>query len=468
MYHSFRFPFLTLLLAIFFSSVAATAASDPAALSTELLKKLVAADTTNPPGNESRGVRIVAERLKSAGIQASVIPFAPGRENLVARINSSSSKKSQKKPLLLLAHLDVVPSQGQPWTTSPHLMTRQGNFWVGRGVFDDLGMAAIATEVFVFLKQSKAVLSRDVILALTGDEESGGLGIRDLIKNHWDLINSEVALNEGENPVFDENGKVKWVGIQVAEKTYQDFEVIATGTTGHSSVPTLPNAIYKLSEALTSIATFHPNPRLLPLTRAYFLARAAIETPAVSRAMHEVAESRDELPPTAVKQIIANPMHEALLQNTCVATLIQGGTKVNALPGQARASINCRILPDEAIEDVRKKLVSLVNDPNIVIRALEDNGVAGPSPERSPQMDQMRKVISKRWPGVPIVPTMSLGATDSRFLRLKGVHAYGLNPMPMLDNDQKRAHGIDERIPIDSLQTGFDFFKDLVMEIAGE
>ena len=218
-----------------------------------LLVKLVAADTTNPPGNEARAVTILAARLDEEKIPYEVTEFAPGRKNLVARLSGDGSQK----PLLLLAHLDVVGAEGQPWTSPPHEVTERDGFLVGRGVSDDFGMALMELEAAVLLKRSGAPLRRDVILAFTGDEESGGAGIRWLLANRLHSVQADFAFNEGGGVRLGDEGRVSFVGLQVAEKTYQDFRITAKGTTGHSSVRNPDNAIYRLARGLERLGSHH-------------------------------------------------------------------------------------------------------------------------------------------------------------------------------------------------------------------
>lgn len=427
-----------------------------------LLSELVAADTTSPPGNEARAVLIGAARLKEAGIPFEITEFAPGRQNLVARIKGTGTKK----PLLLIAHIDVVGAQDQPWTSAPHEVTEKNGTLVGRGVHDDLGMAAIALETILILKRTQPKLERDVILAWTGDEESGGLGVQYILKNKPGSITAELAFNEGGGLELGENGKVKLISLQMAEKIYADFDLVATGPTGHSSVPLKDNAIYRLSAALARLGEQQAPARLLPVTRAYFAARAKLEAEPLASAMKALSEAPGALPAGALEVIEADPSLAASLRTTCVATMLGGGTRVNALPAQAKANINCRMLPDETIDDIKARLSKAIADDKIEIRPTELPGKAGPSPVDGPGPRAIAAVAARMFPGAPIIPEMSRGATDSRFLREAGIAAYGINPIAVTEEDGRRAHGIDERIPTQSLRQGVEFFHRLVLEAA--
>ena len=427
-----------------------------------LLVKLVAADTTNPPGNEARAVTILAARLDEEKIPYEVTEFAPGRKNLVARLSGDGSEK----PLLLLAHLDVVGAEGQPWTSQPHEVSEHDGFLVGRGVSDDLGMALMELETVVLLKRSGAPLRRDVILAFTGDEESGGAGIRWLLANRLQSVQADFAFNEGGGVRLGDDGRVSFVGLQVAEKTYQDFRITAKGTTGHSSVPNPDNAIYRLARGLERLGNHHFPPRVLPVTRAYFQARAAVEPPLLAAALRTAATSKGAIPAASLATIEKNPVLGAALRTTCVATMVAGGTRANALPAEADATVNCRILPDESIEDVARSLADVVADPGLVVERLEPFGAGPGSDVEGIAPSAVEKIAALTWPATPVIPILSLGTTDSRFLRAQGIRSYGLNPIALTEADARRAHGVDERIPIASLRPGLEFFHRLVLELA--
>ena len=456
---------MTLLLIAALAALPCRAADyDAAARSArKLLTELIAADTTNPPGDESRAVRIAAKNLKDAGIPFEVTDFAPGRQNIVARLKGSGPEK----PILLLAHTDVVGVQGQNWTTPPHELTERAGLLVGRGVLDDLSAAAIGMEVMRLLAKDHAKLRRDVIMAWTGDEESGGAGIRFLLDKRRPSVDAALAINEGGGLRLGENGKLRIAEIQVAEKTYQDYEFVTRGTTGHSSIPQADNAIYRLTRALSRVRSSTPPARLIPATRAYFKGRAEVESAPVGDAMRAVAEAPRELPADAVAVIERDPIQAAMLRTTCVATMIQGGTRVNALPAEARANINCRILPGETADDVQRWLINVVMDPQVDIHKANDYGLADASPVDNEGMSAILKVVDKLWPGTPVVPAVSAGATDSRHLRAAGIAAYGVNPVPTTEGDAMRAHGADERIPAAGLRQGVEFLHLLVLELAG-
>jgi len=429
-----------------------------------MLDELVTADTTNPPGNEARAVAIGKKRLDAAGIPYVVSEFAPGRENLVARLAGDGSAK----PLLLLAHIDVVGTDGQDWTTDPRKVTETGGYLQARGVADDLGMAALEIETLILLKQSGVKLARDVIVAWTGDEESGGAGIRWLLEKAPEQIAAELALNEGGGIQLDDQGRPKLVQLQTAEKQYVDFSITARGSTGHSSVPKPDNAIYELASGLARLGEHTFPPRLLPVTRAFFAARAGLEPPDVGAAMRALAAAEGTPPADALAVLDRDPSFAATLRTTCVATMISGGTRVNSLPAKATANVNCRILPGESIADVQREIERVLNDPKLEVAPASEFGAGDPSDLNGAGPAAIRAVVEQMWPGLPIVPFMSRGATDSRFLRAKGIDAYGINPIGLTDGDEARMHGVDERIPATSLEPGLEFLYRLVVELAAK
>jgi acetylornithine deacetylase/succinyl-diaminopimelate desuccinylase-like protein len=429
-----------------------------------LLSDLVAADTTNPPGNEARAAALGAAQLEAAGIPHHLYEFGPGRSNLVARLSGDGAEK----PLLLLAHIDVVGTTGQTWSTDSHRLTEKDGFLVGRGVNDDLGMASLELEVLAALKAAGTPLRRDVILAWTGDEESGGAGIRWMLAHERAAVDAAVALNEGGGLALSEAGKVRLVSVQEAEKTYQDFTLTTQGTTGHSSVPLDDNAIYRLARALERVGKLRFPPRLLDVSRGYLEQRATVETPKVAAALRALVAARGRLPEEALRVLDADPVLASTLRTTCVATMLSGGTRVNALPAQAQANVNCRILPDEHVADVQQALAKAIDDPAVVVQPVDEFGQAGASPVAGEVPDAVRKVVGQMWPGVPVTPFLSRGATDSRFLRQAGILAYGIDPLPVTEAEGRRAHGVDERIPVASLRTGAEFLYRLVIELAAK
>lgn len=429
-----------------------------------LLDELVAVDTSNPPGNEEKAAKLVAARLRAAGIEPEIVPFAPGRANVVARLRGDGSRK----PLLLLAHLDVVGAAGQPWSTPPFRVTEKDGWLYGRGVTDDKSWVAMATALVIELRKSRAPLRRDVILALTGDEESGGAGIRYILEHKKDLIgDAEYALNEGGGILLDGQGKARLVSLGTAEKTFQDFSLVARGVGGHSSVPNDENAIYRLAGALQKIAAYKFVTRLTPAVRDSLRATAVTQPEARAKAMRAAADVKgDTIPPALLAVIDAHPMVRALTRTTCVATMASGGTRDNALPVEARATVNCRIMPMETIASVHetlKKLAAGLADVELV----DDFGVGPEVPNGGPVRAAVERATRAVWGAdVPVVARIGLGASDSRFLRKAGIQSYGIGVMAKPDELTRNAHGPDEGAPASSFPRGVTFLRAIVEALA--
>ncbi|MCC6138927.1 MAG: M20/M25/M40 family metallo-hydrolase [Bdellovibrionaceae bacterium] len=424
------------------------------------LSDLVKAKTVSPPGNEKRAVEILGARLKKEGIPFNTMDFDKNRSNLVARLKGSG----EKRPLLLLAHIDVVGVDQQSWSTPPHVMTEKEGFLYGRGVQDDLGMAVSNLEVFIALKKLKIKLKRDVILAFTGDEESGGEGIKAILKKHPEWIaDAEIGLNEGGSPVTNDGEQVMFINIATAEKTYQDFVMQAQGATGHSSLPHGDNAIALIAQAVDRLARHKPEQRLLPVTREYFKKRAEVEKGALAQAMKDIAASEKRFSEKSILELEKYHLQNLLI-TTCIPTMVSGGSRVNALPPQAMANINCRILPDETIETVKKRLISIINDPRIELKAEGDFSVGGASDVAGVVPAAVEKIAKQMWPGVTVIPSMLSGATDSRFLQGK-TQMYGVSPLYRLERDAARAHGVDERLPVGAILPGLEYMYKLVLEL---
>ncbi|HEX9102596.1 MAG TPA: M20/M25/M40 family metallo-hydrolase [Polyangia bacterium] len=441
----------------------AAVADETASLARQLLDELVSIDTSNPPGNEEKAARFVAGKLRAAGIESVLVPFAPGRSNLVARLKGDGTRR----PLILLAHLDVVGAAGQPWTTPPFVVTEKDGWLYGRGVTDDKSWAAMATALVIELKRTRAPRHRDVILALTGDEESGGAGIRYLLDRRKELLgDAEYALNEGGGVLLDGQGKPRLVSLGTAEKTFQDFELTARGVGGHSSVPNDENAIYRLTRALDKLAAYKFPTRLTPAVRDSLRAGAVTQPEARARAMRAAAEVKgDAIPPELLAVMDAHPLVRALTRTTCVATMLSGGTRDNALPVEAKATVNCRIMPTDTIDSVQETLRKLAADlADVAI--IKDFGIGPEVPNAGPVRAAVEKATRAVWGAdVPIIGRLGLGASDSRFLRQAGILSYGIGVMAKPDEMTRNAHGPDEAAPASSFPLGVAFLRAIVREL---
>ena len=429
-------------------------------------EQLVAVDTSH--GGETTALRPVLDRLKRAGVAAEIIESAPGRGNLVARLQGDGSRK----PLLLVAHVDVVPVDGQPWTVPAFPATEKDGFLWGRGVADDKAMAAAFTAIVLDLARTKTPLSRDVILALTAGEETGGFeGVQWLLKNRPELIAAEVALNEGGGLVTTPDfGDIQLVGIGVAEKHYQSYRIIARGGGGHSSAPKPgEDPALALARAVVKVGELRFPARVLPEVRASFAAAAAWEKPPLDGALRRAAQSAPKLAAEDERIIAGDRAYGSLVRTTCVTTMLKGSPQDNVLPTTAEAVVNCRIMPDETRAQTLATLVKAIGDSRLEVKPEQDEGVGPPSPITGDVPAAIEKVAHAMFPRAAIVPSMSTGATDSRHLRGAGVLAYGVSAAPTSIDEGRAghgAHGPDERRPAKWLGPAATYLRNLVTEIA--
>lgn len=429
------------------------------------LATLVAVDTSH--GHETDLLRLVAERLRAAGLPVTLLESAEGRGNLVARYKGDG----KKRPLLLIAHVDVVPVEGQPWTVPPFQITEKDGYLWGRGVNDDKGMAAAIIALALEMAKTKPVLSRDVVFALTAGEETGGApGARWLAQNHQDLIDAEIALNEGAGERLDDTGsRIVEVGIGAAEKTFQDYKIVVKGKGGHSSIPpTDSDPVLTLAKALVKVAEYRFPARVLPAVRDEIALEAKLESGALAAAMANVAKT-GKVSPEDDAVVTKDRVINAHLRTTCVTTQLAGSPQDNVLPTSAEATVNCRILPDETPEQTLAALRQVIADPAVEVSVVGDFGLGPYSPVDGEVPAAMRKVAAKLWPGVPVVPTMSTGATDSRHLRAIGIRAYGIGVSPISKPEAlagRGAHGPDERRPTQWLGDGVRYLRGVTYELA--
>lgn len=449
----------------------AAAASEPAKLTPDqelardIYRELVEINTSQSVGDTYAAAQAMAARLKAGGFpDADVHTFqtGPKRGNLVARLHGTG----KKKPILLLAHIDVVEALRSDWTTDPYRLVEQDGYFYGRGTGDDKFMAAAFVANMIRWKKEGYRPDRDLILALTTDEEISDrhhYGINDLIQNHRELIDAEYALNEGGGVAL-QDGKPKWVSVQTTEKLFQSYWLEVTNPGGHSSQPSKDNAIYRLAEGLARLEKFDFPVHLNETTRAYFEQLAKMQTGQDALDMKAILASPPDA--AAVERLATRPAYNAQLRTTCVATRLQGGHADNALPQLARAMVNCRIVPGETPDQVRETLVKVLADSQIAVKPEPLDTLSDPSPLTAELSSAIRKVATKFWPGAPLLPIMSAGATDGRFLRNAGIPTYGHSGLAseLFDN---RAHGKDERVAVKSFFDGLEYQHQLVKVLAG-
>jgi len=432
----------------------------------EIYKQLVEINTTDTPaGNVTKAADAMAERLKAAGFPASdmqVIGPDPKKHNLVLRWRGTGARR----PLLLLAHLDVVEAKREDWSFDPFTFREEGGWFYGRGTSDDKAMAAQFVANLIRLKEEGYKPDRDLILALTADEEGGTFnGVEWLVKNHKDLIDAEFAINEGGGGNM-RKGKYLTNEVQASEKVFQNFRLESTNPGGHSSLPTKDNAIYHLSEGLARLAKFDFPVQLNEVTRAYFQKSAEVEAdPKTAADMRAVAKATPDLA-AAARLSVQLPYWNSMMRTTCVATMLAGGHATNALPQLATANVNCRILPGVSPNSVKDTLVGVLADPKIKVSFVGDATPSKPSPLRPDVMGVVESLTKEMFPGAVVVPVMSTGANDGLWLRNGEVPTYGIDGT-FGDIDDVRAHGKDERVGVKQFFEGLDFQYRLIKKLSG-
>jgi acetylornithine deacetylase/succinyl-diaminopimelate desuccinylase-like protein len=426
------------------------------------LRELVEINTTESAGSSAAAARAMAARLKAAGFPDSdvvVIEHAPRKGNLIARLRG---RDPARKPILLLSHLDVVEAKPEDWTLPPFQFVEKNGTFYGRGVADDKDEGAIGITNLIRMKTEKYVPDRDIVVALTADEEGGpNNGVEWILANRPELLRAEFVFNEGGGGRVRDGKKLSH-DVQASEKKVLNLELEVTNPGGHSSVPVKDNAIYHLAAALVRIGGFDFPVRLNEITRAYFARSAELAGGTMGAAMKAIIAS--ETDSSAMRTLASDPRYNSQLRTTCVATMLEGGHARNALPQRARATVNCRILPDESADEVRRTLERVVADQQVRFRALAEARESPPSPLPAELMREIERVSHQLWPTLPVIPTMSTGATDGRFLRTIGIPTYGVSG---LFYDNPNAHGMNEQIPAEGFFQGLEFMYRLVKSLTG-
>jgi acetylornithine deacetylase/succinyl-diaminopimelate desuccinylase-like protein len=420
----------------------------------DFLKELVEIDTTHSTGDATLAAQAMADRLIAAGFASEdvqVLVPVPGKGNLVARYRGSNS---ELKALILLAHIDVVEANPDDWEVDPFAFTEKDGFYYGRGSTDDKDEAAIHIANLIRLKEEGFQPERDIIVALTADEEGGPHnGALWLTQEHRDLIDAEFAINEGGGGAMKDGRHIS-NAVQASEKVYQTFAIEFTNSGGHSSMPVKDNAIYHLADALTKIRNYDFPVILNEVTRLYFDRSSALESGPLRSAMRGVLQTPPD--PAAIAYLADKPFYNSRLRTTCVATMVNAGHRDNALPQRAQAKVNCRVLPGESMDDVENTLRYVVGNEQMSIARMRKANLSPPSPLTPELLSVMESITESMWPGVPVIPTMSTGATDGAFLRNAGIPVYGVSGI-FVDIDDNRAHGQNERIYIRSFLDGQEF-----------
>lgn len=444
-------------------------------LARDIFQQLIDINTTESVGNTTAAAQAMAKRLRDAGFPAKdVVVLGPDARhgNMVARYHGTG----QHPPILMIGHLDVVEARRSDWTTDPFHFVEKDGYFYGRGTQDMKSDDAIWVADFIRLKREGYKPDRDLILALTSDEEGGPAnGVDWLIKNHRDLINAEFVLNSDGGGVNTINGKPLFLSMDGSEKLYGDYQLKATNPGGHSSLPEPDNAIYHVTDALARLQKFQFPFELNAVTRGYFERMATLEHGQRAADMKAILKTPPDQ--AAIARLSEDPVFNATMRTTCVATRLEAGHANNALPQTATANVNCRILPGHSREEVRQQLVKVFDDPKVEVRYLANDGatLTGHAPEklgyapvklRPDVMQPLEKVAAEMWPGAPVIPTMSTGASDGVYTNAAGLPTFGISGTA-IDMDDVRAHGKDERLGVQSFYNGVQFYYLFLKAITG-
>lgn len=433
----------------------------------DIYKELIEINTVTATGDTAKAAEAMAARLRAAGFpEADVHAFspAPHKGNLVARLRGTGARK----PILLVAHIDVVPASREDWSTDPFKLIEQDGYFYARGSGDDKYMASAFIANLIRYRQEGYKPDRDIIVALETDEEifdKDALGIQWLLKNHRELIDAEFALNEGGG-VGLKGGKPIRNTVQTSEKVSVSYALTVKNKGGHSALPVKDNAIYRLAAGLTRLSAFSFPVKLNETTRAYFERTAQMAGGQVADDLHAVLSGQTDPTALPVVRLSADAGFNAQLRTTCVATLLDGGSAINALPQIATAKVNCRVMPGEPVEEVKATLERVLADDQIAVTQIDQATPSAPSALSEEIIGPITKLSAEFWPGAVVLPTMSAGATDGSFLRNAGIPTYGHSGLAGETADS-RAHGRDERIPVKSFFEGNEYLYRLVKAFAG-
>ena len=432
-----------------------------------IYKELIEINTTRSVGDCTRAAEAMRQRLLAAGhpagdMQILAPPEAPKDGALIAVLRG---KDRNLKPILLLAHIDVVEARREDWVRDPFKLVEEDGWFYARGASDDKAMAAIFTDSLIRYRQEGYLPRRDIKLALTCGEETAGAGffdsVRWLVQTQPEVLAAEFVINEGAGGEYDENGRPIVLQVQAGEKVYQDFKLEVTDPGGHSSLPKPGNAIVSLAEGLARLGAHQFPIALNPVTRAYFETMSKLVDPAVAADMRAVLGT----PPdeAAAKRLWAkNPLWNAMLRTTCIVSEIQGGHAPNAIPQHVQATVNCRILPDTPVADVQAQIARVLADDSIRVSTKGEGGVQSPIPPLTESiLGPAREVAERIWPGVTLVPMMLPGYTDGKYLNAAGIPTYGLSGLfETAEGDY--IHGLNERMNVKALMEGRRFLHEVV------
>lgn len=445
----------------------------------KLLREVIAIDTSNPPGKEGALAEMLAAKLRPLGFQIDIVPTPEeGKAHLIARLRGNGNKR----PVLLAAHADVVGVEREKWTMDPFAGTVKDGYLYGRGAIDFKGGVAVFTRAVMMLAENRVPLDRDVILLVEADEEGGKYNTTWLAQDHWDKIDCEFSLNEGGWILKNDEGKVDYVSISTADKSSVSLLITALGTSTHSSMPLEDNAIFRLSKAMAKLADYQTKPFLIPSTRKFFATLAKTSAPPMNEHYQNIATSNDPAKVAAADEAIRkhSPLFHALIRNTIAPVFLNAGFRGNVIPGSATATVNFRIIPGTDPEELRAEIAKVVAGEGIAVsyagfvnqtpEEMEERRrrtmALQPSGEDTELYQSLVKRAKETYPEAEVTPYLFNAGTDSIAWRVRGVPVYGIYPYPITDTDLMRMHGNDERVPVESLESGTRMIYGVLLDVA--
>lgn len=424
------------------------------------LQEYIHVDTTNPPGNELEGARFFKQILEKESIPCQIFEPSPGRGNLLATLNGNG----QRRPFLLLNHMDVVPAERERWSFDPFEGIVKDGYLFGRGALDDKSMGIAEMMALLILKREKVPLKRDVVFLATADEETGGRwGVQWAVENIPSLRESEYALNEGSYVILNEEGIADQYGVSNGQKVLFQLQLKAKGTSGHGSRPLPDNPNVKLVQALEKVTKWETPYNILPVVKEYFSKTAAKQPPDERKFFEDIEKGVSD--PSFSAKLKLNPIYNAMVRDTISLTILRGGNKENVIPSESTATLDCRLIPGSSKENFLKEMKKRLGD-DIEVEVVSESLSLPPSPIDTDLFQAIQKFATKNDPGCPVVPVLLSGATDSRFLREKGITTYDFCPFRLKEKELLLVHGTDERISLENLEFGVKMLVEMVKAVA--
>jgi acetylornithine deacetylase/succinyl-diaminopimelate desuccinylase-like protein len=445
---------ILMLVLIHFSSAQSKKLSPNQELARNIFKELIEINTTHSAGNTTVAALAIRRRFLDAGFPEKDIQITgpeTRNRNIILRYHGTG----KRPPLLLLSHLDVVEARRSDWSMDPFKFTEKDGFFYGRGTSDIKDGSAILVANFIRLKKEGYVPDRDLILALTAGEEGGVYdGVEWLVNNRRSLIEAAFCINMDAGDPQLKNGKKIARTVQLSEKSVLNLELEVKNPGGHGSLPVKNNAIYHLAGGLGKMQAYDFPVQMSEITQSYFYKMSSFESGQLAEDMKSIAQNSTD--PQVINRLAISPYYNALMRTTCVATMLEAGHAINALPQSAKAFVNCRILPGNTNDQIVKEVNEMLNDSQIVIKVIGHPAANPPSPSNPELMKTVEQVTKKIWPGVPVIAVMDVGASDGIYLRSAGIPTYGISGV-FVDEDDNRAHGRDERIGVKEFYEGVEY-----------